>query len=68
MRKEVTMNDRKRETRPLSAYLPSASIARQALDDAKRRVEELTILADAAEKVEKLNTDKRNCESGVTSC
>lgn len=62
------MKDRKRETRPLSAYLPSASVARQALDDAKRRVEELSILADAAEKAEKLNEVNRESEREVTSC
>lgn len=57
------MKVRKRETRPLSAYLPSASVARQALDDAKRRVEELSILADAAEKTEKLAEAKRESEA-----
>ena len=62
------MKDRKCETRPLSAYLPSASVARQALDDAKRRVEELSILADAAEKAEKLNEVNREHEREVTPC
>lgn len=57
------MQTRKRETRPLSAYLPSASVARQALNDAKRRVEELRILADAAEKAEKLAEAKRESEA-----
>lgn len=57
------MKVRKRETRPLSAYLPSASVARQALNDAKRRVEELSILADAAEKAEKLAEAKRESEA-----
>ena len=48
------MTNPKRETRPLSAFLPSASVAKKALRDAKRRVEELTILAEAAEKAEQL--------------
>ena len=62
------MKTRKRETCPLSAYLPSASVARQALDDAKRRVEELSILSDAAEKAEKLNEVNREHEREVTTC
>ena len=56
------MKGRKRETRPLSAYLPCASVARQALEDAKRRVQELSILADAAEKAEKLQTERHSSE------
>ncbi len=60
------MKDPKRETRPLSAYLPSASVARQALDDAKRRVEELSILADAANKADKLHSKELNRKSEVS--
>ena len=56
------MKDRKRETRPLSAYLPTASVARQALEDAKRRVRELSILANAAEKAEKLQAAQHESE------
>ena len=61
----VTMKERKHQTRPLSAYLPSASVARQALADAKRRVEELNILADAAERAEKLQSVQHQHESEV---
>ena len=60
------MKERKRETRPLSTYLPTASVARQALEDAKLRVQELSILADAAEKAEKLQTDRHNHERAVS--
>lgn len=61
------MKNPKRETRPLGAYLPSASVAKKALRDAKRRVEELAILAEAAEKAEQLReSEADDGESGVS--
>ncbi len=62
------MTNRKGKTRPLSAYLPTASVARRALEDAKRKVDELTILADAAEKAERLQSlHSDQTKSGVSN-